>query len=167
SVVHGWRLIARRDVPEDAEAFAVASREEERRQRRQTDRPHVSKRLHRNLPRRGRIRIAIARVSLIITHGTLPVTDGAAGRDDGTAFCMDIVGIACVECGPAVKWRASLYLAKNRGARRNMCGIVGYIGEKRATDVILSGLHRLEYRGYDSAGVAVLQNGSLDCIKSL
>jgi glutamine---fructose-6-phosphate transaminase (isomerizing) len=43
-----------------------------------------------------------------------------------------------------------------------MCGIVGYVGEQPALDVILEGLRRLEYRGYDSAGVAVLdeQDGS-------
>ena len=48
-----------------------------------------------------------------------------------------------------------------------MCGIVGYIGDKQATEVIMSGLHRLEYRGYDSAGVAVVKHGKLECIKSL
>ncbi len=37
-----------------------------------------------------------------------------------------------------------------------MCGIVGYIGGKDATPIILSGLRKLEYRGYDSAGIAVL-----------
>ncbi len=42
-----------------------------------------------------------------------------------------------------------------------MCGIVGYIGEKNATKIILDGLKRLEYRGYDSAGIAVLQNGRI------
>ncbi len=42
-----------------------------------------------------------------------------------------------------------------------MCGIVGYIGPRDATAVILSGLKRLEYRGYDSAGVAVLQDGCI------
>ncbi len=41
-----------------------------------------------------------------------------------------------------------------------MCGIVGYIGRKRADEILLSGLQRLEYRGYDSAGVAIL-NGDL------
>jgi glucosamine--fructose-6-phosphate aminotransferase (isomerizing) len=41
-----------------------------------------------------------------------------------------------------------------------MCGIVGYIGSKKAQDVILKGLSRLEYRGYDSAGVAILNSGS-------
>ncbi len=43
-----------------------------------------------------------------------------------------------------------------------MCGIVGYIGPKDATPVILNGLKRLEYRGYDSAGVAVIQNGKIE-----
>src|SRR3954471_7366654 len=37
-----------------------------------------------------------------------------------------------------------------------MCGIIGYVGEKSALDVALDGLRRLEYRGYDSAGVAVV-----------
>ena len=40
-----------------------------------------------------------------------------------------------------------------------MCGIVGYIGKKEAYSVIIKGLRRLEYRGYDSAGVALLENG--------
>src|SRR5512146_1642234 len=40
-----------------------------------------------------------------------------------------------------------------------MCGIVGYVGKKRVVPVIIDGLRRLEYRGYDSAGVAVAGNG--------
>lgn len=43
-----------------------------------------------------------------------------------------------------------------------MCGIVGYIGEKDATPIILNGLKKLEYRGYDSAGIAVLQDGKIE-----
>ena len=42
-----------------------------------------------------------------------------------------------------------------------MCGIVGYIGPQDATPLILNGLQRLEYRGYDSAGIAVLQKGEI------
>ena len=42
-----------------------------------------------------------------------------------------------------------------------MCGIVGYVGEQDALGVVMDGLRRLEYRGYDSAGVAVLQDGNL------
>lgn len=42
-----------------------------------------------------------------------------------------------------------------------MCGIVGYVGLQNATPIIMDGLRRLEYRGYDSAGVAVIQDGCL------
>jgi len=46
-----------------------------------------------------------------------------------------------------------------------MCGIVAYIGKKQASPILLGGLHRLEYRGYDSAGIALL-NGSLKVYKT-
>ncbi|MDT0486509.1 MULTISPECIES: glutamine--fructose-6-phosphate transaminase (isomerizing) [Streptomyces] len=46
-----------------------------------------------------------------------------------------------------------------------MCGIVGYVGSQPALDVVMAGLKRLEYRGYDSAGVAVLADGGLAAAK--
>ncbi|MFH1499280.1 MAG: glutamine--fructose-6-phosphate transaminase (isomerizing) [Verrucomicrobiota bacterium] len=48
-----------------------------------------------------------------------------------------------------------------------MCGIVGYIGKQKASSIILEGLKRLEYRGYDSAGIAVLQNQGVTLIKKI
>lgn len=43
-----------------------------------------------------------------------------------------------------------------------MCGIVGYIGDRNATEIIINGLKKLEYRGYDSAGIAVYDNGKIE-----
>jgi glucosamine--fructose-6-phosphate aminotransferase (isomerizing) len=46
-----------------------------------------------------------------------------------------------------------------------VCGIVGYVGEQPAIDVVMAGLKRLEYRGYDSAGVAILDHGTLAVVR--
>ena len=48
-----------------------------------------------------------------------------------------------------------------------MCGIIGYVGKKSASPILLEGLRRLEYRGYDSAGVAVLDDTALVVRKKL
>lgn len=48
-----------------------------------------------------------------------------------------------------------------------MCGIVGYIGNKQAQDVLLHGLSKLEYRGYDSAGIAIFESGAVTVKKSV
>jgi len=47
-----------------------------------------------------------------------------------------------------------------------MCGIVGYIGHKKVSTVLLDGLRRLEYRGYDSAGIAVINGGTIQVVRS-
>ena len=48
-----------------------------------------------------------------------------------------------------------------------MCGIVGYIGHRPTRTVLLDGLKRLEYRGYDSAGLAVIEHGRLNILRAL
>ena len=48
-----------------------------------------------------------------------------------------------------------------------MCGIVGYVGKNDARTIIMDGLKRLEYRGYDSAGIALVRNGSIDIRKKV
>mgnify|MGYP003185560106 CR=1 FL=1 len=47
-----------------------------------------------------------------------------------------------------------------------MCGIVGYVGMRSAQQVLLDGLEKLEYRGYDSAGVALTQRDGIRVVKS-
>ena len=48
-----------------------------------------------------------------------------------------------------------------------MCGIVGYIGKEQAAPIILDGLARLEYRGYDSAGMAVYEGNKISTRKAI
>ena len=47
-----------------------------------------------------------------------------------------------------------------------MCGIVGYVGKRDVLPVLMGGLQKLEYRGYDSAGVAYIQNGAMHIVKA-
>ena len=48
-----------------------------------------------------------------------------------------------------------------------MCGIVGYVGEREATEILIGGLSSLEYRGYDSAGIAVLEDSGVSVVRSV
>lgn len=47
-----------------------------------------------------------------------------------------------------------------------MCGIVGYVGPKEAAPLLLEALHKLEYRGYDSSGICVAANGTIQVAKA-
>ena len=46
-----------------------------------------------------------------------------------------------------------------------MCGIVGFVGKKEASPILVDGLSKLEYRGYDSAGIAILENEEINVRK--
>ena len=48
-----------------------------------------------------------------------------------------------------------------------MCGIVGYVGERPAREIILGGLRKLEYRGYDSAGMSLLADGEIHSVRAV
>ncbi len=48
-----------------------------------------------------------------------------------------------------------------------MCGIIGYVGQRACKDLLLQGLERLEYRGYDSAGIALREDGELDYVRAV
>ena len=47
-----------------------------------------------------------------------------------------------------------------------MCGIIGYIGDKKASEVLINGLSHLEYRGYDSSGIALMHNDEVNVYKA-
>ena len=76
------------------------------------------------------------------------------------------------DVGGALIWEFILILHLVEGplschASILMCGIVGYVGRAEALPVLLDGLRRLEYRGYDSAGVALLNGGAIECRKAV
>jgi glucosamine--fructose-6-phosphate aminotransferase (isomerizing) len=48
-----------------------------------------------------------------------------------------------------------------------MCGIVGYVGSRPARELLLAGLHKLEYRGYDSAGISVIADGRIEAVRAV
>src|SRR5256885_5054587 len=48
-----------------------------------------------------------------------------------------------------------------------MCGIVGYVGKRLCRDLLMAGLEKLEYRGYDSAGISLLEDGRVDSVRAV
>ena len=48
-----------------------------------------------------------------------------------------------------------------------MCGIVGYVGNRPCRDLLVDGLQKLEYRGYDSAGISLLSDGEIDSVRAV
>src|SRR5438132_1245656 len=83
-------------------------------------------------------------------------------------------------CAPAAgRWAASSPVTSSRWAStrresglrprlgRLMCGIVGYVGKRPVQDVLLEGLRKLEYRGYDSAGISVINGNRIDSVRAV
>src|SRR6059036_1774049 len=68
-------------------------------------------------------------------------------------------------------WRTALPACERssavKGTGGNVCGIVGYIGNREVSGVLVDGLKRLEYRGYDSCGVAIIDEGKPNIIRSV
>src|SRR5690625_4865119 len=62
-------------------------------------------------------------------------------------------------------WRCGPVQAALSCTLSDVCGVVGYVGGQQALDVVVEGLRRLEYRGYDSAGIAVVADGALASVK--
>jgi glucosamine--fructose-6-phosphate aminotransferase (isomerizing) len=48
-----------------------------------------------------------------------------------------------------------------------MCGIIGYVGQRPAEEILLSGLRKLEYRGYDSAGLSLIGDGEIRSVRAV
>src|SRR3954447_3000509 len=48
-----------------------------------------------------------------------------------------------------------------------MCGIIGYVGSRASKDLLITGLERLEFRGYDSAGIALLEDDGLEYVRAV
>src|SRR3954451_23705480 len=63
----------------------------------------------------------------------------------------------------AARWRSRLPLP----CSSLMCGIVGYVGDRPCRDLLIAGLEKLEYRGYDSAGISVLSDGEIDSVRAV
>src|SRR3984893_2495907 len=56
---------------------------------------------------------------------------------------------------------------RHRRSRGRMCGIVGYVGHREPLALLLAGLEKLEYRGYDSAGISVLDGDRIDAVRAV
>src|SRR3954451_22893185 len=74
-------------------------------------------------------------------------------------------GLGSRPANPRARHLESIALHGKGGT--TMCGIVGYVGQRSAQEVLLAGLEKLEYRGYDSAGISVQTEGDLDSVRAV
>src|SRR5438270_13100491 len=70
------------------------------------------------------------------------------------------------DLGNGVRMEADEPRERSSEVARNVCGIVGYVGDRPCRELLLQGLERLEYRGYDSAGVSLLNGDRIESVPS-
>src|SRR3954466_1247242 len=63
--------------------------------------------------------------------------------------------------------RGGPHCCRRRKEGTAMCGIVGYVGQRSAQEILLAGLEKLEYRGYDSAGISLQAEGELESVRAV
>src|SRR3954464_14209346 len=63
--------------------------------------------------------------------------------------------------------RGGPHCCRRRKEGTAMCGIVGYVGPRPVQEILLAGLEKLEYRGYDSAGISLQSEGQLDSVRAV
>src|SRR6202023_14641 len=59
------------------------------------------------------------------------------------------------------------HISRSQESTRRMCGIIGYVGPREVRPLLLEGLEKLEYRGYDSAGVSVLEGDRIEAVRAV
>jgi glutamine---fructose-6-phosphate transaminase (isomerizing) len=99
------------------------------------------------------------------------MTKAFMARPNGTFGICYLSSVICHLSCPSLRRGLGLGLARTRNFCQDavsfilMCGIIGYIGQAEATPILMDGLRRLEYRGYDSAGIALVANGAMQIRK--
>ena len=109
---------------------------------------------------------------LVRPSGTEPlvrVMVEAPTAEEADATCERLVARAVENCRPngGDRSRRAASACVSRNTTLFMCGIVGYIGDRPVQEVLLEGLRKLEYRGYDSAGISILNEGAFDSVRAV
>src|SRR3954454_11811144 len=107
---------------------------------------------------------------------SLPTDVRGLRRRDGRFMCGSLPGTTLVRNrnGPAMPRYLGVLLGpayaavfQIAGEVQPMCGIVGYVGHRPVQEVLLEGLRKLEYRGYDSAGVSTIADGEVESVRAV
>ena len=94
---------------------------------------------------------------LVAWSGALGELDSAVATADRASWSRAVA--RWIPAGPPTRLREARV--------RPMCGIVGYVGKRPVQDLLLAGLKKLEYRGYDSAGISVIADGQIESVRAV